>query len=150
MRTLFNLLQRKDQQGFILALGYYVQLDHENAGMFPAIETESQAMIMTIDINLLRRVCQKLPPRQFKLGIQLLYVNPKSGMAYSIFGPDKRSLVKSVPFQSLTMKRFRILSRKKNPFSWCWQAPSSSREGIDQKLFNEAIRKLSASRFPTE
>ncbi|MFA6190509.1 MAG: hypothetical protein WC711_03345 [Candidatus Staskawiczbacteria bacterium] len=140
--TLYNLLRSRNQQGFVLAVGYYLELVHDSAGMLPIVESDSGQMVIATDINLLKRVCRTLPPRKFKLGIQLVYINSKTGRAYSILGYDKRALIRATPFQSLTDSRFRKLSKKRGAFKWCSQWPSGLVEEISIKDFQTAINFL--------
>jgi len=145
--TLYKFLQRKDQRGFVLALGYYVQLDRDAAGMSPAIESETKEMVMVVDIQVLKHVCRTLPPREFKLCTQLLYVNPETGKAYAIFGPDKRSAERATQFQILTVERFDRLVRKKEPFKWGPLTYGGPEQKINSQAFRMAINKLPKSRF---
>jgi hypothetical protein len=112
--------------------------------MYPAVESVSKEMVMTTNINLLRKVCQKLPPRQFKVRMQLLYVNLATGIAYSVLGTSEFALAHTTPYQILTRERFRWLSLGTNPFSWMY-ASKDYRKKITIEEFSEAIKKMSVS-----
>jgi len=117
-KTLKELVGKENHNGFRLAVGHFAELDHGLMGNFPAIESESKEMIITTDFELLKQICATLSPRRFKFGTQLIYVNPETGIAYSMLGTDEEALERATPFQTLTQVRFQELSQKEKPFKW--------------------------------
>lgn len=135
--TLKEFLEKGDHTGFRLAVGYCVALKHGLMGFFPAIESESCEMVTTIDLELLKRVWKTLTPRRSELQTQLLYVNPNTGVAFSILGSDEYNLEKSEQYQILTQARFDELVRGKKPaFKW---APGLVGDDMSRTEFLETL-----------
>ncbi len=139
--TLKGLLEKEANNEFKLAVGYFAELKHGLMGNFPAIENESEEMVITTDFELLKQVCAMLTPRPFKFGTQLIYVNRETGIAYSILSTDAKKLGESTPFQTLTRTRFQELIKKEKPFKW---APGLVGKGITKEEFKETL-ELAAS-----
>jgi hypothetical protein len=139
--TLKELIENgADQKGFILAIGYYVELQHHLMGCFPAIESKTTEMVITTDLKLLKRVCETLTPRRSKFVTQLLYVNPETGTAYSIL----ENLEEATPFQILTQARFDELMKGKQPaFKW---APGLVGDDMSLQEFREALETAASNR----
>jgi hypothetical protein len=135
--TLKELLAEGVHDGFRLAVAHYAELEHGLMGFFPAIESESGKMVMTLDPELLKQVCATLTARRFKFGTQLVYVNLKTGVAYSIHDTDKKALEESTPFQIFTKARFDELDKKKQPFKW---APGLVGAGMTAEEFEDALK----------
>jgi hypothetical protein len=141
-KSLKEFLAEKNHHGaFRLAIGHYAELQHGLMGTFPAIESESGEVVMTTDPELLKRVCATLPPRQFKFGTQLIYVNILTGVAYSILGTTELALEKAIPFQTLTQTRFEELIKQKRPFKW---APGLVGNDMTAEEFKETLEVAAA------
>lgn len=135
--TLKEFIKIEDTSEFKLAIGHFVELAHNLMGSFPAIESQSKEMVMTTNLELLVRVCATLTARRLKFGTQLLYINPETGMAYSLLGTDECSLKRSTPFQTLTQSRFDELMKDGQPaFKW---APGLVGDDISGQKFLEAL-----------
>jgi len=117
-KTLKDLIRKEKHDGFKLAVGHFVALKHTLMGIFPAIESESEEIVMTTNFELIKKVCATLYSREFNFHTQLIYVNP-AGIAYSIINTDGKSLEKTTPYQTLTEKRFEeLISKNEKPFKW--------------------------------
>ena len=136
-KTLKELVGKENHNGFRLAVGHFAELDHGLMGNFPAIESESKEMIITTDFELLKQLCGTLSPRRFKFGTQLIYVNPETGIAYSILGTKESSLKEATPFQTLTQTRFQEFSKKEEPFKW---APGLVGNDMTPEEFQETLQ----------
>jgi hypothetical protein len=141
-QTLKELITQNSHDGFKLAIGHYAELKHGCMGFFPVIESATRNMVITTDLELLKRVCSTLMPRRFQFGTQLIYINPKKGIAYSILKTDKLALEKATPFQVLTEARFQQLSKKKKPFMW---APGLVSDDMSHEEFQETLKAALAS-----
>jgi len=139
--TLLELVEKENHDGFRLAVGHFAELDHSLMGNFPAIESKSKEMVMTTDLDLLKKVCETLPPRRFKFGTQLIYVNPETGIAYSILGTNKSSLERAEAFQILTQERFQELTKNEKPFKW---APGLVSNNMSLEEFKETLQVASS------
>jgi hypothetical protein len=135
--TLKELIEKGDHAGFRLMVGYYVELTHGLMGFFPAIESQSEKMVVTVDPELLKRVWKTLTPRRSKASTQLTYANAETGVAYFI--PEKyQQLEESKPFGILTYGRFdELMAGPKPAFKW---APGLIGPGMSKKEFEETLQ----------
>jgi len=96
---------------------YYLELVHGLWGFFPAIITESERIIITLDEDLLRRILEELPPRDSKINSVLFYVNKTEEVGYPADNYTKDE--KASAFLLITQKEFKLLIQKnRNPFKW--------------------------------
>lgn len=134
--NLKQLIENRSHTGFKLVIGFYAELKHGLWGCFPAIESGTGEMIFTTDPDLIKRVCENLPPRRFNFGTQILYVNEETGVAFSVIGTKDHELEKATPFQLLTQRRFDELMRMEKPFKW---APGLVGDDMSAEEFRETL-----------
>ncbi len=132
--TLKDLLADKNHSGFKLGIAYFAELAHGLMGAFPAIETESREPVITLDLELLRKICATLTSRRFAFRMQLVYFNPETNVAYSILGTDEAALQKATPLHLLNKENINL---KQGTFEW---APGLAGGSIAKVEFERLLR----------
>ncbi len=134
-----EFLAKGNHDGYRLMLAFYAELVHGLMGMFPVIESESEEMVITTDLNLLKKVLEKVSPRRFIIRTQLIYVHPETGMAFSILGTNKEALEKAKQYQTLTQPHFeQLCNAYPEPFKW---AQGLVADDMSAEEFKETLEK---------
>jgi hypothetical protein len=115
----FLKIDESGHKGFHLAIAYSIEIEHSGVECFPAIEIQTGNMVIVTDLNLLKMVCQTLPPMKHRFVSQLVYVNRNISKAYPVFSGNMEDLQKSGPIRVLTYSRFEALMDGVHPvFGW--------------------------------
>ncbi|MFC1594802.1 hypothetical protein ACFL3E_00020 [Patescibacteria group bacterium] len=106
----------KDLAGFQLVKAYNAELKHGLMGFFPAIFKDNDDIVVCIDVNLLKKVCELLTPRKMKISGFLALVNIEQRFGFDIRNDNEE---KTKPLHILTEEEFtRRTTAEEEPFRW--------------------------------
>jgi len=99
-----NLLEllKGDLLDFEIKKYYYLELEHELMGCFPAIFSGTDEIVITTDLEILSDVWKTLPPKRSKISFNYGYVSKSKNFAYPILGESEYDRETSNPFRLLT------------------------------------------------
>jgi len=116
-----NLLEllKRDAPGYALKEFYYLELDHDCMGSFPAIIAGTRHVVAATELALAFDLWQDMPPRISKLRSNSGYVNDELGIVYPMLGSADEEKERSKPLRFLTRARLdELRAANEHPFAW--------------------------------
>ncbi|TSA44353.1 hypothetical protein D4R51_03935 [bacterium] len=127
----FGQLKRGDQRGYEIRTGYFLELDHDLDGLFPALFKGTERMVITLDPELLKEVWETLPPRRSKESSLQFYVSEELSVAFPMHDRGE-------PIKLLNREKFKELTNTdSHPFEW---APGLVSNDMSRAEFIRTIR----------
>jgi len=115
-------LLKTELNDWTLRTGYYLQLDHDLMGVFPALMRRTRKVVVCLREDLIRNVAAHLPARPLKVIYDSFLVNEKAQVVFSLSGLSiiPEEAVKRGACHLLTDEEFQVLvgKRRQSPFMW--------------------------------
>lgn len=131
-------LLKSRQDGYRIETGHVLGL-RSDTQFSPAVFNGTTEIVATLDITLLMKVWELLPPRDSKAISNGFYYNSKIKVGYPLLGGGEVDREVSKPIRFLTEERFvEVTAKSSQPFEW-W-APGLVSAALCREEFNRILK----------
>jgi len=103
--------------GWAPQFGYFMEIDHNLMGVFPAIHVKTKAVVVCLQRDDLEKIWKKLPRKQVKVCKMVFLVNEEKRSAILINGP-REEMADSKEFFLVRSDDRRAYCQQKDFFRW--------------------------------